>query len=750
MKSVDLNANWSVAVGDERFTCDFPYDATANAERDYTCAFGELNGYVPSAKAVFTRSLPQIKHGDAVIRISGACGRGEVFVNDESIGILCGYGPQTFYVPEDLCGAHNTLKIELFTSPAMSDKYLGLGIAGGVTLFSSEPQFDIAYDSLFVKTVTVGDRVYADAEMTVYNDRDVAGKFVLECAALNARGKRAGKKQRKLFLRAKQRKTVTLRVRINNPYEWSADDPYMYTAVAKITDGLEDRSASARFGIVTRTLNRTRGLYINGRKTLLTGAYISHADAAIGAVSVYANEKRRLLALKAVGYNAVHYVGCPADAALDACDDTGMYAYVDIFSQLTFAKAPFGEALRDVSFDAAESVCALRNHPSVTVYGVADDVPECYGRNNGHELIKNIAEQITEYDGTRPTAVSSREFVPTPRELEKAGIKKTVYDSDAAAVNAGRERNLFEQLTAGAFESVDICGLNYMPPLYETEFSKRNGLIMGAKTKSDKSFDSIEATEKNDRVIGDFNDCGIDYPGGGKLNEILTGGGDLDAIVCEKPQSIYKRILLGERGIVYIAVRDPDTDEPSCMWNWPRHLGQKVKVDVYTSGDVVALYLDGRIVGRRLAGKINKHIATFDVDFYPGRLEAVAYFKGVECGRTVLRSAGSPKILKLSAFEKNLSVSRGDLGFVYIEVCDRDGTIVPYAMRTLNATVTGGTLVGFVNADPMLRKAEFDSCPAYNGRALAVIRPDPAETKAVVKITGDGLLASRISFKIKN
>ena len=445
MKSVDLNANWSVAVGDERFACDFPYDATANAERDYTCAFGELNGYVPSAKAVFTRSLPQIKHGDAVIRISGACGRGEVFVNDESIGILSGYGPQTFYVPEDLCGAHNTLKIELFTSPAMSDKYLGLGIAGGVTLFSSEPQFDIAYDSLFVKTVTVGDRVYADAEMTVYNDRDVAGKFVLECAVLNARGKRAGKKQRKLFLRAKQRKTVTLRVRINNPYEWSADDPYMYTAVAKITDGVEDRSASARFGIVTRTLNRTRGLYINGRKTLLTGAYISHADAAIGAVSVYANEKRRLLALKAVGYNAVHYVGCPADAALDACDDTGMYAYVDIFSQLTFAKAPFGEALRDVSFDATESVCALRNHPSVTVYGVADDVPECYGRNNGHELIKNIAEQITEYDGTRPTAVSSHEFVPTPRELEKAGIKKTVYDSDAAAVNAGRERNLFEQ-----------------------------------------------------------------------------------------------------------------------------------------------------------------------------------------------------------------------------------------------------------------------------------------------------------------
>ena len=87
---------------------------------------------------------------------------------------------------------------------------------------------------------------------------------------------------------------------------------------------------------------------------------------------------------------------------------------------------------------------------------------------------------------------------------------------------------------------------------------------------------------------------------------------------------------------------------------------------------------------------------------------------------------------------------------MYVDVCDRDGELVPYAMRELNVTVTGGELIGFVNADPMLRKNSFDSCPAYGGRALAVIKPDPAENKAVVKVAGDGLLAARVSFKIKN
>lgn len=755
MKSVDLNSNWSVAVGDELVSCDLPYDATATAARDYACAFGELNGYVPSKKAVFTRALPQVKSGGGIvdIKLTGVCGYGKVFVNDQSIGQLdAGYMPYVFAA--DLSGAHNTMRIELVTSPEMSDKYLGLGIAGGVELITQEhATADYGITDLFVKTVTVDDRVYAETEINIFNNADKPQKFVLECTAANARGKRAGKKQRKIYLRARQHKVMSVRVRINNPYEWSTSDPYMYGMTVKLipADGAVPCEASTRFGIVSRYLSKSRGLYVNGRKTLLIGAYLSHSDAALGSVSLYCNEKRRLAALKNIGYNAVHFVGCPAPAALDACDDVGMFAYVDLFPCLGTPKAPLGGIFEPaVEYSVKDVISELRNHPSVTVYGVADDVPECYDRNTGHWLIKYISDKIKENDDTRPVTVSAREFVPTRHELESVGCKKTVFDSDVAAINAAREKNLYEELTVGAFDAVDVCGFNYLYPLYETELAKRNRLVLGTRTSNSRAFDSLDATEKNDRVIGDFNDCGMDYLGGGRLNEILTADGDLDAIGCEKPQAAYKRVLMGERGIAYIAPRDPETDEPVHMWNWPRYLGKKVTVDVYTSGDVVALYLDGRIVGRKLAGKVNRHIATFDVDFYPGTLEAVAYFRGVECARSQLKSAGSPKVLRLTAFEKNLSVSRKDLGFAYIEVCDRDGELVPYAMRELTATVTGGELVGFINADPMLRKNSFDTCPAFGGRALAVIRPDPAEVKAVLKISGDGLLASRISFKIKN
>lgn len=747
MRSVDLNPNWSVVFGDERYECDMPHDATANAARDFACAFGEYNGYVPAARAVFTKALPQVKHGFVKLVVSGACGNGIVFVNDERVGTLYGRAPQSFSIGGKLVGLHNELRIEMYAAPGMSDKYTGLGIAGGVKLVITEQNIDIEDDSLFVKTTVAGDKTYADAEMSVYNCTDETVKLMLECTALNARGKRAGKKQRKIVLRAGQCKPLSVRVRINNPYEWSPSDPYKYTMAVRLV--LPDGTAceqSTVFGIVSRALYPTRGLYINGNNTLLFGAYVSHADAALGGVSLYANEKRRLSALKALGYNAVHFVECPTDAALDACDDVGMFAFIDLNAWLWVGKAP----LHDLPCYSVDAVKTLRNHPSVTLYGVADDVPECYDRHGGHELIRSIAAEIRVMDDTRPITVSTRELVPTVKELEGAGVRKLYYESDTAAINAAREKSLFDTLTEGAFAAVDVCGFNYLYPLYETEKLKRDRLVIGARTSSERAFDSLDATEKNGHVIGDFNDCGIDYPGGGKLNEIITSTGDLDATCCEKPQAVYKRILLGERNIAYIAAVDPDSGEHVNMWNWPRYLGQKIKVDVYTSGDVVALYLDGRLIGRKLAGKVNKHIAAFEVDYYPGTLEAVAYYKGTECARTKLKSAGSPKAIKLSTFEKNLSVSRGDVGFVYIDVCDRDGELVPYAMRELTATVTGGTLVGFINADPMLRKNAFDRCPAYVGRALAVVKPDPAEVKTVVKITGDGLLSSKISFKIKN
>ena len=747
---MDLNKDWVITVAGTDLTGDLPYDVTARAVRDYSCEFGELNGFHTAAKATFTKKLPKVTDQEATLVISGACGYGDVLLNGETVGKIKSYAPVEIDLTDKLKAANNTLQIELVSVPGMSDKYKGLGIAGGVELHLTE-NLDISYGSLFVTTATVGDKTYADVHFTVKNIGE-AKKLTLECTVLNARGKRAGKKQRKIYARTNTVKQYTVRVRIAKPYEWTPNDPYMYSVHAAVLYGEDDISADTRFGLVRRSLTG-RGLHINGKIEQLYGAYVSHADALIGGISNYSNEVRRLSALKALGYNAVRFTECPCDATLDALDDIGMYAYVDLFEVLGTAKAPldahiFAGEPEGYIPSAVASVKKLRAHPSVTLYGVADDVPECYNRNNGHKVITTIASAIRGLDESRPVTVSAHEELPTLRELEEAGIRRNL-GSESAMINAAREKDLFGTLTSGAFDCVDVCGFNYLYPLYDAE-TKRGRFVVGSRTRADKAFESLDETEKNSRVIGDFAECGIDYPGGGKLNEQVCTRGDLDAICELKPQGVYKSIMLGNRNAAYIVVLDPDTNEPTHVWNWPRYLGQTVTVQVYTAGDVVALYLDGRLIGRKLAGKINKHVATFKTEYYPGMLVAVSYYKGVECAQTVLKSAASPKTVKLSVPTKNLYLSRGDLGFVRIEVCDKDGNPVPYAMRTLNATVTGGELVGFINADPMLRKSEDDSCPAFDGKAMCAVKPNPSEDRMTVKITGEGLLASKITFKIKD
>ncbi|MCH5161020.1 MAG: DUF4982 domain-containing protein [Clostridiales bacterium] len=749
MEIIDINANWVVKTTDE-IECDLPFDALYNTQRDYSCALGDKNGYYPAAQAVFTRALPAVKGDKVKLVIAGACGYGDVFVNGGVVGKLTSYAPTEFDITDKLISSHNELRIEMFSSPAMADKYIGLGIASGIKLVVQN-DVDLESGSLFVKTVTLGDKTFAEATVTIVNNGP-AQKFVLECTATNARGKRAGKKQRKVYLRANATKAFSVRVRLSRPYEWTNEDPYVYGMTARlIADGNEISADCVKFGLATYALNHARGLYINNKNTVLVGAYVSHADAAVGGVCNYSNELRRLSALKKLGYNAVHFVTCPGEAALDALDELGMYAFVDIFGVLGIGKAPLDAHAFGVDYESVtvSSVKALRNHPCVVMYGVGDDLPECYNRGDGHELIGQIARVIREIDPTRPITVSAREFVPTVAELEKVGVKRH-FETDEQKINAGREKQLYETLTFGAFDNVDVCGFNYLDQLYATEKIKHGRLVVGSRTKSERAFKSINDAEKTPHVIGDFNECGIDYPGGGHINEHHCTLGDLDAICDIKPVGMHKSIVLGTRGKAYITAVDPDTGEVSRLWNWPRFLGQQITVKVYTSGDVVALYLDGRLLGRKLAGKINSHIATFNVEYYPGKLEAICYYKGFEHARDVLKSAASPKSVKLEPFTKSLLLSRGDLGFVHVDVCDKEGNIVPYAMRELNATVTGGEIVSFINADPLLRKRTFDTCPAYGGKALLVVRPDKSEDRMLVKVGGEGLLSSKLTFKIKD
>ena len=98
---------------------------------------------------------------------------------------------------------------------------------------------------------------------------------------------------------------------------WSEETPYLYTCRVGSTE--------VKFGI--REIKWSpKGLFINGKETLLKGACVHHDNGILGAASFPESEWRRVKILKDAGYNAIRSSHNPiSTAALDACDALGMY-----------------------------------------------------------------------------------------------------------------------------------------------------------------------------------------------------------------------------------------------------------------------------------------------------------------------------------------------------------------------------------------------------------------------------------------
>ena len=67
------------------------------------------------------------------------------------------------------------------------------------------------------------------------------------------------------------------------------------------------------------------------------------------------------------------------------------------------------------------------------------------------------------------------------------------------------------------------------------------------------------------------------------------------------------------------------------------------------------------------------------VPYAPGELKAVATKDGKVVKTDVVRTAGAPATLRLSADRTRIAADGQDLSFVKVEVLDRDGNICPNA-----------------------------------------------------------------------
>lgn len=548
---------------------------------------------------------------------------------------------------------------------------------------------------------------------------------------------------------------VDVAVAIRKPQLWSVDSPVLYTAVLSLSaDGRLRDEIRIPFGIRTLSFSADKGFLLNGKPLKLKGGCIHHDNGLLGAAAIPRAEERKVELMKANGYNAVRCAhNQVSEHFLHACDRLGLLVIHETFDQWQAAKREddYHQYFDEWSDrDLAASVRRDRNHPSIIMWSIGNEVAQRADVPEGDLISRRLVETIRRYDPSRFTTIGSNDFWDRPRFS---------WDNDSHRI----------------FQNLDVAGYNYIWQKYESDHAAYpSRVIYGSESYPKEAARNWNLVEKHPYVIGDFVWTAIDYLGEAGLahTQYLSEGerdpqfmgwpwyngwcGDIDLCGDKKPQSYYRDVLWRQRPIA-LAVHAPipagkrevvnawGWPDELQSWNWPGLEGQTLTVNVYSRAPRVKLYLNDRLIGERETDKEN-YTATFEVPYEPGVLKAVTS-KGKEAFE--LKTAGPPASIRLTADRARIKADRNDLSFVKIELVDKDGNVVPDAALPVKITCTGqGNVIAGGNAAYDDMKSFRSLTPnTFRGRAIAIVQPTEEAGEIKVTVSAEGLAEAEMVIK---
>jgi beta-galactosidase len=185
-------------------------------------------------------------------------------------------------------------------------------------------------------------------------------------------------------------------------------------------------------------------------------------------------------------------------------------------------------------------------------------------------------------------------------------------------------------------------------------------------------------------------------------------------------------------------------------WTWDVPVGQTMIIHVYTSGDSVALRLNGQLIGTKTLTDADKRVATFSVPYAAGELTATASLKGREIGRKTLATTGQPAGLRLTTDVDSLTTDPDALAHVRVEVIDSRGRPVPDAVVKVSFGSNGaGKIIGVANGNPH-NVDSFKRLQHYtwHGKALAVVQASKTPGQLVLTATAQRLEPASLTLRV--
>ncbi|MFF0771158.1 glycoside hydrolase family 2 TIM barrel-domain containing protein [Nonomuraea wenchangensis] len=728
-----------------------------------------------------------------------------VYINDVFAGQWAN-GYSTFHIAADpylRYGRTNTIRVE---AQAYKDSrwYSGGGIHRPVHLLIGD-LLHITPTGLRVGTPQIDDELAVAAVATeVVNEGTGTRTVEVLLEVCDGDGEVVAADRVPLTVLAGERATVRQRAYLRRPALWSVEEPNLYTATVRLSDaGGQVDEARTTFGVRSVSVDPIRGLRINGVPVKLRGACVHHDNGPLGSAAIARAEERRVRLLKEAGFNAIRSAHNPLSTAmLDACDRLGMLVMDETFDMWTVSKTDDDYARRFPQWwerDVDALVAKDFNHPSVIFYSIGNEILEV-GNPHGARWGRLLAERIRAQDPTRLVTNALNGMMAIMDQIPALMAQAARADGAPAEANGAQAQgsgapgfnDLLEGMGALAAlpevgeriaESaavLDVVGLNYGDSRYLADHQTHpNRVMVGSETFPTQIDHYWKLVTEHGHIIGDFTWTGWDYLGESGIGRptypgegpafaapypwLTASTGDLDITGRRRPVSYYRETVYGLRRSPYLAVQRPEHREfpfqpkgwawsdSIAGWTWDIPADTPVIVEAYADADEIEFVLNGAAVAKVPVGAGKAYLATAEVPYRPGTLEAVAYRDGAETGRCLLRTADAPARLLLSPDRPHLGTDPQDLAYLDIRVVDEHETINPISDRTVTVDLDGpATLQALGTARPSTEESfQATSCTTYEGHALAVLRPTGAEGLLTVTVRADDLPPATVTIEVR-
>jgi beta-galactosidase len=548
-----------------------------------------------------------------------------------------------------------------------------------------------------------------------------------------------------------------LALAVPTPRRWSVSDPHLYDVDATLRVG--GRAVDAErvaYGIRSIGFSPDSGFLLNERRLPLQGVCLHHDLGPLGAAAFDRGIERQLEIMKAMGVNAIRTShNPPAPALLDLADRMGFVVMDEVFDEWKVNKTRFGYGLYFDAWserDTRDMVRRDRNHPSVVMWSIGNEIPEQGDTARAEAMATRLATFVREEDPTRFVTAG----MDNPNGALRTGFAKPL---DLFGINyhlnvypTVRGMKAFSSESSSDYSSRDQYNLVLNLRALQV-VNRLDGHVSSYDPEGPPWGNTADAQFKAMRdypyIAGEFVWTGLDYigePTPFNWPNRSSSFGIVDIAGFPKDRFYLYQSQWRAEPMVHLLPH----------WNWPpEYAGKPIPVRAYTNAESVELFLNDRSLGVRTFASARDFHLSWQVPYAPGTLRAVAKRGGAVVAEHRVETHGTPARLELRADRPTIRADGQDLAFVTVRVLDAAGRLVRSGgdVPVQFTLAGGGKIAGVDNGDPTNHEPFIGPTPlsaqhrTFNGLALVVLRAPRAAAMLTLEARAEGFAPTSVAVR---